>query len=68
MFQLSLSQLPILLGLLSLLAVLVLKRKSVTTRDLFAGVLLAVLVFVVLSGLLTQVHVPEMTVHLFDGK
>ena len=68
MLHFSPSQLPILFGVLALLIVLIYKSRTLTARDILAGVVLAVLVFVVCTGQLSQVHVPDIAVHLFDGK
>ena len=67
-FSLSPSDVPMIVACLVLLYVLYRKRHTFKTRDMLAGVLLAVLVFLVLSGALNLLHVPDVTMHLLSSK
>ena len=63
-----LTQFPTLLACLVLLFVLYRKRHTFTARDILAGILAAVLVFSLLSGVLYAIHAPAIAVHLLGSK
>lgn len=65
---LSLSDVPTIVACLVLLIVLYRKRHTFTVRDIVVGVFVAVLVFLLLSGTLNRLHVPDMTMHLLGSK
>ncbi len=64
MFTLSLDHLPMIVAFVVLLLALYAKRNTIRTRDLFAFALMAVLVFVFMTGAFTALHVPHFAFHI----
>lgn len=53
---------------LLLLTALYIKRRTITNRDAIAFGLVAIVVFLVLSGALNAIHVPALSIHLFGER
>ena len=65
MFSLSLSWLPTLVALCAFLLVLYLKRATIRTSELVAFALVAVVIFLFLTGAFNAFHLPNIALHLF---
>ena len=65
MFTLSLSSLPTILAVLAFLLALYYKRETICNSDLLAFALVAAVVFLLLTGALNALHLPNFALHLF---
>ena len=61
----SLEQIPVGIALVVFVIALIIKHRTIQTRDIIAFVLISVLVFALVSGALMRFHVPNFAYHLF---
>ena len=64
-FTFPVSQLPIVIALVAFMLALYIKRTSISTRDLVAFALCAGVLFLLATGALHALHVPNIALHLF---
>jgi len=65
MFVLSSSWLPTIVAAIAFLLTLYYKRATIRTTDIIAFVLVAAVAFLLLTGALNALHLPNIALHLF---
>lgn len=64
MVTFSFEQLPMMVALVAFVLALIAKRHTIRSRDFVAFVLMATLIFALLTGALNTLHVPHFAFHL----